>query len=82
MAKTTKQARPVKASPPVSAPITAVDVWEFHNPEDIQASNALVGSNISDTLENCACVLAFLSDFHTRKPCSEMNDEAKTGLFW
>ena|ERR1700682_3644137 len=63
-----------------SAPLTAADVWEFKNPEDVQASNALVGSNISDTLENCACVLAFLSDFHTRKTHSEMNDGAATGL--
>jgi hypothetical protein len=56
-------------------------VWKFNNPEDVQASNALVGSNISDTLENCACVLAFLSDFHARKPCSEMNDHAEAGLY-
>ena len=78
MAKTTKQAR--KASPPASAPITARDVWKFMNPEDMQASNRLVGSNIADTLENCVCVLAFLSDFHARKTGSELSEEAESGL--
>jgi hypothetical protein len=80
VAKTAKQVRLVKASPPASATITAADVWEFNNSEDAQASNCLVGSNIPDTLENCRFVLAFLSDFHARKSCSEMNDYAEAGL--
>jgi hypothetical protein len=83
MTKTSKQARPVKGAVIVaglSAPITAADVWEFKNPEDVQASNALVGSNISDTLENCACVLAFLSDFHTRKVSGTNVRGAQDGL--
>ncbi len=63
-----------------SAQVTAADVFRFNNPEAVQASNALVGSNIPDTLENCACVLAFLSDFHARKPGSEFGDEAADGL--
>jgi hypothetical protein len=80
MAKTTKQVRSAKALPEASAPITAADVWEFKNPEDVQASNALVGSNISDTLDNCRCVLAFLSDFHARTSASTMNGGAQDGL--
>ena len=83
MAKTTKQARSVELPATVagnSAPITADDVFRFNNPEDVQASNALVGSNISDTLENCAAVLAFLSDFHARTSGSQMNGNAETGL--
>jgi hypothetical protein len=79
MAKTTKRARPAKALPEASAPITASDVWDFSNPEDVQASNALVGSNIPDTLENCAVVLAFLSDYHTRNSIGE-RDGADAGL--
>ena len=79
MAKTTKQAR-LKASLPASAPITAADVWRFNNSEGVQASNVLVGSSIPDTLENCAFVLAFLSDFHARKPGSELSEEAEAGL--
>jgi hypothetical protein len=55
-------------------------VWRFNNSEDIQASNALVGSNISDTLESCACVLAFLSDFHARKSGSQLSRSAEDGL--
>jgi hypothetical protein len=55
-------------------------VWEFKNSEDVQASNRLVENNISDTLENCAFVLAFLSEFHVRKPGGEMNEHAKAGL--
>jgi hypothetical protein len=81
MAKTTKQARPpVKVSPPAPAPITTHDVWRFSNSEDAQASNALVGGTIADTLESCAWVLAFLSEFHVRKPCREMNESAEAGL--
>ncbi len=80
MGKTAKQARPANALPEASGPITAADVWEFKNPEDVQASNALIDSTIVCTLENCSCVLAFLSDFHTRETHSEMNDGAKTGL--
>jgi hypothetical protein len=81
MGKIAKLARPpVKASVPASASITAAEVRDFRNPEDVQASNALVGSNISDTLDNCGCVLAFLSDFHARKPGSEFGDEAADGL--
>ena len=75
------QALSAKALPEASAPITAADVWEFNNSEDAQASNALVGSNIADTLENCRyCVLAFLSDFHARKSDSTMNRGAQDGL--
>jgi hypothetical protein len=70
------QANSAKAS----APVTAADVWRFNNAEDVQASNALVGSTIADTLESCSWVLAFLSDFHVRKPCSEMNEDAEAGL--
>ena len=70
------QANSAKAS----APITAADVWEFRNPEDMQASNRLVGSNIADTLESCACVLAFLCDFHARKTGSELSGAAEAGL--
>ena len=83
MAKTTKQGRSVELPATVvgnSAPITADDVFRFNNPEDVQASNALVGSNISDTLENCAWVLALLSEFHCRKPASELSDEVEAGL--
>ena len=87
MAKTTKQAR--KVSPPASAaanstkasaPITAADVYRFNNPEPLLASNALIGRDIIGTLDNCACVLAFLSDFHARKSGSEMNASAQDGL--
>ena len=74
------EARSDKALPEASAQITAADVWEFRNPEDVQASNALVGSTISDTLENCAVVLAFLSDFHARTTCSELSPQAEAGL--
>ena len=63
-----------------SAPVTAADVFRFNNSDDVQASNALVGSNIPDTLDNCACVLAFLSDFHARKAASTMNGGAQDGL--
>jgi hypothetical protein len=63
-----------------SDPITADDVWRFKNPEDVQASNALIDSTILGTLENCACVFAFVSDFHARKPGSELGDEAAAGL--
>jgi hypothetical protein len=83
MAKTTKQARSVELAATVasnSAPITADDVFRFNNPEDVQASNALVGSNISDTLENCAAVLAFLSDFHARTSAGELSEHAESGL--
>jgi hypothetical protein len=80
MRKITKQARLAKVSPPASATITARDVRRFENSEDAQASNALVGSNISDTLENVAVVLAFLSDFHARKSGSELSEEAEAGL--
>ena len=73
------QARSAKALPEASAPITAADVWEFNNSEDAQASNALVGSNIADTLENCGFVLAFLSDFHTRTSIGE-RDKSDAGL--
>jgi hypothetical protein len=70
------QANSTKAS----APIAAADVRRFNNPESVQASNGLVGSNLGDTLLNCACVAAFLSDFHTGRTGSEMNEHAKTGL--
>jgi hypothetical protein len=63
-----------------SAPLTAADVWRFNNSEDAQASNALVGSSISDTLENCRVVLAFLSDFHTRKASGTNVRGAQDGL--
>jgi hypothetical protein len=71
MAKTTKRARSVIGTATAAAPITAADVWDFSNPEDVQASNALVGGNIPDTLENCAVVLAFLSDYHARNSIGE-----------
>ena len=45
----------------------------------MQASNVLVGSGIADTLENCSFVLAFISDYHARKPCGE-RDKAEAGL--
>jgi hypothetical protein len=78
---TTKQTRPpVKASPPASAPITARDVWRFHNTDGAQGSNALVGPRIPDTLEKCAWVLAFLSDFHTRQSDGAMEEHAEAGL--
>src|ERR1700730_14200960 len=81
MGKITKRARPpVKASPPASTPITAVDVWKFRNPEDVQASKRLGGGTISDTLENCHCVLAFVSDFHARKTGSQLSRSAEDGL--
>jgi hypothetical protein len=63
-----------------SAPVTASDVWRFNNAEDVQASNALVGNTISDTLEHCASVLAFISDFHTRNSDGQMDDGSETGL--
>ena len=80
MAKTTKQVQLVKASPPASAPITAHDVWKFNNSEDAQASNALVGSSIADTLESCSWVLALLSEFHCRKPASEVSESVEAGM--
>jgi hypothetical protein len=79
MAKTAKQARVVKALPEASAPLTAADVWRFNNSEAVQASNRLVGDTIPDTLENCAFVLAFLSDFHTRNSIGE-RDKSVAGL--
>ena len=79
MAKTTKQARPAKALPDASAPLTADAVWEFNNSEEVQASNTLVGDCIPDTLENVAVVLAFLSDFHTRNSIGE-RDKSVAGL--
>lgn len=48
--------------------------------EGAQASNALVGDNIPDTLENCAVVLAFLSEFHSRNAVSELSDRVEAGL--
>ena len=83
MAKTTKQSRTVRTAADVaevSAQITAADVWKFRNPEDVQASNRLVGGTISDTLENCAVVLAFLCDFHARNSGSELSRAAEDGL--
>jgi hypothetical protein len=77
--ETTEQAR-LKALPPAQAPITAADVYRFNNPEPLLASNALIGRDIIGTLDNCACVLAFLSDFHARKSGSEMNASAQDGL--
>jgi hypothetical protein len=74
------RAAQARSVPEASASITAADVWECCNPEDVQASNRLVGSTIADTLENCAVVLAFLSDFHCRKPCSELSPQAEAGL--
>jgi hypothetical protein len=74
------QARSAKALPEASAPITAHDVWRFKNSEDAQASNALVGGTIADTLESCAWVLAFLSEFHCRKPSSELSDSVEAGM--
>jgi hypothetical protein len=79
MAKTTKRARPAKALPQASAPITAHDIWRFNNSEGVQASNTLVGDCIPDTLENVAFVLAFLSDYHTRNSIGE-RDGADAGL--
>jgi hypothetical protein len=63
-----------------SAPVAARDVWRFHNTDAAQGSNALVGPRIPDTLENCARVLAFLSDFHTRQSDGGMDDGAEAGL--
>jgi hypothetical protein len=80
MAKTTKQVRAAKASPQAPALITADDVWDFRNSEDVQASNRLVGGNIPDTLESCAWVLALLSEFHCRKPASELSESAEAGM--
>ena len=79
MAKTTKRARLAKALPQASAPLTAHDVWRFNNSEVVQASNALVGETIPDTLENCGFVLAFISDFHTRNSIGE-RDKSVAGL--
>ena len=61
-----------------SASITAADVWEFRNSEDAQ-SNCLVADTIADTMENCAFVLAFISDFHTRQSIGE-RDKSVAGL--
>jgi hypothetical protein len=77
MTKRTKQSR---ASPPASVPITAADVWRFKNSEAAQASNGLVGPVISDTLDNCAAVLSFVSEFHCRVPATELAEESETGL--
>ena len=63
-----------------SRPITAADVRRFENTDAAQASNALVGPRIPDTLENCAAVVAFLSDFHTRLSGGAMDDGAEAGL--
>ena len=82
MAKTTKRVRSVSTAATiagVSAPITAADVWEFRNSEGAQASNRLVADTIADTTENCAFVLAFISDFHTRQSIGE-RDKSVAGL--
>lgn len=44
---------------------------DISNSEAVQASNGLIASVVSDTLDNCAAVLAFVSEFHCRKPASE-----------
>jgi hypothetical protein len=83
MAKSTKRARPVSNAATiarVSVPITAANVWEFRNPEEVQASNRLVGGTISDTLESVTCVLAFLSDYHARNSGSELSRTVEDGL--
>lgn len=60
--------------------ITAPDVWRFDNPNEIIASNLLVGSGIVDTLENCASVAAFLWHYHALAQPSEIEDRAQSGL--
>jgi hypothetical protein len=46
----------------------------------VQASNRLIGIHVVDTLDSCAAVLSFVSEFLCRKPASELSDEVEEGF--
>ena len=54
----------------------------LNNSEAVQASNGLIGGSIIDTLNGCACVLGFISEFHCRKPAGELTPEVEAGLVY
>jgi hypothetical protein len=58
------------------APVTTA--WRFNNSDDVQASNGLIGPDVRDTLDSCAAVLSFVSEFHCRLPASGEFEEGLT----
>jgi hypothetical protein len=59
---------------------TAATVRRFENDPEIVGSNTLIGPVLEDTLENCACVAAFLWHYQGLDQPTEMISRAQSGL--
>ncbi len=48
------------------------------NPDHLCNSNPLIETEVADTLRNCASVVAFLAEHHSRRP-AESTEQAEDG---